>query len=165
MSKVNTVSAEFTRPNDTTAYASGDLVANNTNDSAVVPLTFTPAAELLNRGFAVRRVKLHKSGTGVTSAAFRVHLFSAEPTFTTAGDNGALSTVLQGSADWLGAFDIAAMFAFQDGAIGEGDAVDGGSVYVTPRSDLDLFAVVEARGAYGPAAGEVFTVTLEIEWL
>ena len=34
-------SQSFTRPGDTTPYASGDLVANSTTAGSVVPLTFT----------------------------------------------------------------------------------------------------------------------------
>jgi hypothetical protein len=40
---INTVSATFTRPSDTTAYASGDLVANSTTAGSVTPLTLTLA--------------------------------------------------------------------------------------------------------------------------
>jgi hypothetical protein len=36
----NIVSARFTRPSDTTAYASGDLVANSTTAGSVVPMSF-----------------------------------------------------------------------------------------------------------------------------
>src|SRR5689334_10112995 len=65
--------ASFTRPADTTAYASGDLVANNTSAGSVTPMTFA-AARAADKGFMVRRARMKKSTTGTTGAQFRLHL-------------------------------------------------------------------------------------------
>ena len=76
-------SASFTRPGDTTAYASGDLVANSTTAGSVVtpvvPVSRSrrvPSAEQLR----VDRIKLLKSTVTTTNASFRVHLYKAAPT-------------------------------------------------------------------------------------
>ena len=149
-------SASFTRPADTTAYASGDLVANSVTAGSVVPMQFT-ASRATGKGGMIRRIRLRKSGTGVTNASFRLHLYSAAPSTIANGDNGAWST--SGVADYIGALDVTMDRAFTDGAAGNGLPITGGEInYVADT----LFGLLEARGAYTPASGETFTVTLEL---
>jgi hypothetical protein len=76
----------FTRPADTTAYAAGDLVANSTVAGSVV-LDTVAVARNNDEAFTLLRCRLQKSGTTITNASFRVHVYSAAPTFTN-GDNG-----------------------------------------------------------------------------
>jgi hypothetical protein len=151
--------ANFTRPADTTAYASGDLVANSTTAGSVVAMTLGVARVSAGSGM-IRRCKLHKSGTGVTNSSFRVHLFKAAPSTVTNGDNGAF--LPSGVADYVGAFDVAIGRAFTDGAAGFGIPVDGFDASFKLASGQDLFALIEARGAYTPISSEVFTVTLDV---
>jgi hypothetical protein len=156
----------FTRPADTTAYASGDLVANSTTAASVVALVFTNAARVLGNGYRVKRCRIRKSdNANVANAAFRLHLFSATPTFATNGDNDAISGNTSGAASWLGSLDVTAMIALADDAVGQGIPVSGQEVVVKPSSSLHLYGILEARGAYTPVSEETFTVTLEIEWL
>jgi hypothetical protein len=68
-------SATFTRPADTNVYASGDLVANSTTAGSVAPMAFTIGRDALGKGGMVRRVRLRKSGTSITNASFRLHLY------------------------------------------------------------------------------------------
>lgn len=149
------ITESFTRPADTTAYASGDLVANSTTAASVVPLVFVGK---YNYTF-IKRVKLAKSGTGTTNALFRVHLFDSSPTTITNGDNGALST--SGVANYLGAFDVTMSKAFTDGACGIGIPLVGGEIEAYNYLNHNTYALIEARGAYTPASGEIFTLTLE----
>ncbi len=144
----------FVRPADTTAYASGDLVANSTTAGSVVAMDFA-VARSTGRGGMIRRVHLHKTDTGITNASFRVHLYSEAPAVTN-GDNGAwLSTK---SAAYLGSFDVTVDKAFSDGAAGIGVPNNGSEVNFL--SDT-VYALIEARGAYTPASGETFRVDLE----
>ena len=154
----NPASATFNRPADTTAYTIGDLVANNTVAGNVVAGSIVVGR---NVGCAVkvRRARLSKSGTGVTNAAFRVHLFRAAPV-SAAGDNAAFSTA--GAADYLGSIDIAAMQAFTDGAVGYGAASLDEQIDLAADKD-SLFFLIEARGAYAPGNAETFGLALEIE--
>lgn len=161
------VSASFTRPADTTAYASGDLVANNTTATSVTPLTFafpvdsTPGNQTAAADksiLLIKRVGLSKSGTNVTNATFRVHLFSQNPAATspvgiTNGDNGIFSIA---KAGYLGYVEFASMNAMKDGAAKHELADD----MMSPE-ETSLFGFIEARGAYTPASAEVFTVTVE----
>jgi hypothetical protein len=152
--------ASFTRPGDTTAYASGDLVANSTTAGSVVALTFA-APRIPGGGMRILAARLFKSGTGITSAAFRLHLLRATPTFN-AGDNAALN--ITGGASYLGALDITCDRAFADGAFGRGLPLVGSAMVVMAAADdASLYGFLEARGAYTPGNAEAFTLTLELD--
>lgn len=151
-------SANFTRPADTTAYASGDLVANSTTAGSVTVMTFT-----IGRGSSgaaasgmIRRARLRKTGTSTTNASFRLHLYRSAPTPSN-GDNGAWLT--NNAADYVGAIDITADKAFTDGAIGNGTPNTGSEINFTHQT---YYGLLEARAAYTPASAEVFTIELEV---
>lgn len=146
-------SANFTRPADVLAYASGDLVANSTTAGSVVPLSFTAGLNPTG-AIMIRRARLKKSGTGVANASFRLHVYKSSPTVTN-GDNGAwLST----ESDYVGSFDVTVDKAFSDAAKG----VSAGAEITAVPSNLTLYGLLEARAAYTPANAEVFTVELEL---
>lgn len=149
--------ANFTRPADTTAYASGDTVANSVTAGSVTPLTLT-AARVTAGAFMVHRLGLRKSGTSVTNAAFRVHLFKTSPT-SASGDNAALS--MTGVAGYVGYVDIVVDQAFTDGAMGFSSLAMSDTI-VSLASGTSLYALLEARAAYTPISAEVFTLTAEI---
>ena len=146
----NNVSAKFTRPSDTTAYASGDLVANSTTAGSVaaLALSVTPGA------LQIRRVRIVTSSTSVTNASFRVHLYTASPTAAN-GDNAAWST--SKVANYLGSVDVTVDKAFTDGAWG------GATTEINCSTAGTIYALIEARGAYTPTSAGTFTVTLETD--
>lgn len=147
------VSASFTRPADTTAYASGDLVANSTTAGSVVAMTLSNVG---NGPVAarVRRVRLHGDKADATNFNFRVHLFNVLAITCVNGDNGAFS--VNKSANYLGSVDVATGQLFTDGAL-------GAATCDIVSTSQNLYALLEARAAYTPASGEVFTLTLEVE--
>lgn len=149
-------SGNFTRPADTTAYASGDLVANSTTAASVAPITIT-AARSTGLGGMVRRVSLLKSTTSTTNASFRVHFYSATPGTPNAGDNGAWLT--PDKDIYLGSCDVTMDKAFSDGACGVGAPGAGSEINFT--SD-NLYCLIEARAAYTPGNAEVFTLVCEL---
>jgi hypothetical protein len=149
------LTASFTRPADTTAYASGDLVANSTTAGSVVPLSFTMNRVSLQGGM-IRRVRIRKTGTSITNASFRIHLYTAAP-IASNGDNGAFLT--DKAANYVGKLDVTCDQAFTDGASGNGTPVVGSEINY--RADT-YYALIEGRGAYTPVSGEVFTVELEV---
>lgn len=152
-------SGNFTRPADTTAYASGDLVANSTTAGSVTPVTIA-----VGRGASgsaatgmLRRARLRKSGTSVTNAQFRVHIYNTASITFANGDNAAWST--NAMSGYLGSLDVTVDRAFTDGAAGVGVPTIGSEVTFITQN---VYAVVEARAAYTPANAEVFTVELEV---
>jgi len=152
-------SANFTRPADTTAYASGDLVANSTTAGSVTAMSFTVARVAAGNGM-IRRARIRKSGTSTSGATFRLHLYNAAPSTITNGDNGAFST--SGVADYLGAIDVNVDRAFTDGAAGNGLPITGAEINFKLASGTTIVGLLEARGAYTPGNAEVFTVDLEV---
>lgn len=156
---IQRTTSTVTRPADTAQYASGDLIANSTTAANVTPLTFDGGLAL------VRKVVLTKDDDDTTSASFRLHLFSGDPTSTApaAGDNGALS--LNTDIDeYLGSFDFD-MSSSPDiyntaGNAAVGVPLNGTEVFLPTTSAV--YGLLEARGTYTPASGEVFTVALDI---
>ena len=55
-------SASFTRPADTTQYAVGDLVANNTTPGSVTPLSWTLQSSNIIGPCSIYRARLAKTG-------------------------------------------------------------------------------------------------------
>lgn len=156
--RVAVASGSVTRPADTTAYAAGDLVANSTAAGSVTPISFT-----VGRGSSgssatglIRRARLRKTGTSVTNAIFRLHLYSASPGVTN-GDNGAWLS--DNAANYIGAIDFLVDKAFSDGAAGNGVPLVGSELFFTGQT---VYGLIEARGAYTPASGEQFSIGLNV---
>jgi hypothetical protein len=163
----NVVSANFTRPSDTNAYAAGDLVANNTSAGSVVAMSWvvSPAYPRAS-GYSpvyISGVRLHASKATVTAASFRVHLYSASPTFTSSGDNGVFGTVVAtGNANWLASFDVTMVALHADGASGIAVPTEGVVVPQVPSGGT-VYGLIEALAAYTPSSAEVFTAELLLE--
>jgi len=152
------VEASFSRPADTTAYASGDLVANATIAGNVTPMPFVVGRTPNGSGATgmIRRARIRKTGTSITNASFRLHLYKSSPTPSN-GDNGAWLT--NKAADYVGAIDITLDRAFTDGAAGNGTPLIGSEINFVSQT---YYGLLEARGAYAPVSGETFTVDLEV---
>lgn len=157
MEILKSTSQTITRPADTTAYASGDLVANSTTAGSVTPFAFRVKK---GTGVKIWRVALAKSAASVTNAAFRVHLHSDSPTVAN-GDNGAISST---SSSYIGFVDIAApATAFSNTYVASGIYVNNSlaaPLFFTADTDGYVYGLLEARGAYTPASEETFSITL-----
>jgi len=155
-------SASFTRPNDTTAYAVGDLIANSTTAGSVTPMSFANVARVAAGAAAIIKARLTKTGTGIVGAAFRLHLYSASPTVTN-GDDGAF--LPNQAANYLGAFEFGTtnMRVHSDGVACNGVTQTGYPITVDLSSGTTIYGLVEAAGAYVRTAAETFTFTLEVE--
>jgi hypothetical protein len=155
-----TPSSSFTRPSDTTAYTSGDLVANSTTAGSVTPMSWVITANS-HGNVLIRRCRIQKSTNSTTNASFRLHLYLTSPTPTN-GDNGAWLTTVSG---YLGSLDVTIAKAFSDGggaALEAGVPTTGSEIIVAGGTDLTIYGLLEARGAYTPSSAEVFTTTLEV---
>lgn len=160
-----TASGTMTRPGDTTAYAFGDLVANSTTAASVTAIVITSAARGTDVAGRITGATLDKSGTGITNALFRAHIFGANPVASapTNGDNGAFAPANR--AGYFGYIDFTlTVFAFGDGVRACGTIGVGSYMNFTPLSGTaNLNALLECRGAYTPGNAEVFTLTLQVE--
>jgi hypothetical protein len=151
-------SNSFTRPANTTAYASGQLVANSVTAGSVVPLTWT-ASRVATGNFRVTRARMSLSSKSVTNTNFRLHLFN----LTTGVSNGdGASFVPSLAADEVCEMDITVALAGADVSMGYGASNQGVACDVALGSGSSLFGLIEARAAYTPASGETVLVVLEI---
>jgi hypothetical protein len=144
-------SASFTRPADTTAYASGDLVANSTTAGSVVAMTLLAS---VGPPVRVRRVRLLADKADATNFTFRVHLFDVLAITCANGDNGAFS--VNKAANYLGQVDVTAGQLFTDGAMGSATCD-----IISPSGTV--YALIEARAAYTPASASVITLRIEVD--
>jgi len=157
--------ATFTRPNDTTAYASGDLVANSTTAGSVVALSWGIPS---NAPGCIPAIRLSINTALLANATFRLHLFSATPTFVTGGDNSAFGIVVATGYDqFLAAYEGTLSTVTANGAAGLLVPLDGVILpYLRkPVATIQtlMYGLLEARAAYVPAAQSVFTATIILE--
>lgn len=155
------VSANFTRPSDTTAYASGDLVANSVTAASVTALSWTTTG---SRPFVIPAIRLQKTGTSLSNASFRLHLYTEAPTVSTTGDNAAYASDVNSNAKWVDSYSGTMAAGHNDGCvmICPPDSLILRPVYFGDATTL--YGLIEARAAYTPASAEVFTATLYLEF-
>ncbi len=91
--QVNNPSATFTRPANVTPYAVGNLVANSVTPGSVVPMAFTLGNAFGQGQLRLTRARLYKSGTDITNASFRIHVYEAPPVASN-GDGAAWLTTM-----------------------------------------------------------------------
>ncbi len=159
------VGAAFTRPTDTTQYTSGDLIANSTTNTSVVPLNFVNLTPTPNQPFAVIGARFKKSTTSLTTASVRLHLFHTLPV-PSVGDNAAFdSTGALGLATvdgYIGYIDATFDTSATAGASARGVPTSPGSASIIAVSPTGgLWGLLEARSAYTPGNAEVITVSVE----
>jgi hypothetical protein len=158
------ISANFTRPADTTAYAAGDLVANSTTAGSVVPLSFANVVRTAGDCVRIERVRIEKTSTTLTNASFRLHLFESSPT-PTVGDNGVFNSsgtlASNNVLTYAGTFPVTMVWAGSDGAMGIGTPTTGSGATISPTTGTTIYGFIEVTAAYTPASAEVFTVVLE----
>lgn len=153
------VGGSFTRLANTTAYVSGQLIANSATPGSVAPIACAVARKNAGTG-VITGVRLSKSGASLANAAFRVHLFKTSPT-TAVGDAGTFAGGVNGvTAIALGYVDVTMDQAYSDGA--KGFASSQAKAFDAGAGSQNIFALIEARAAYVPVSAEIFTVALEV---
>lgn len=158
-------SYNFTRPADTTTYTAGDLIANSVTPGSVVPLSWAFPSNAPNQ---IPAIRLTVNTALLANATFRLHLLNAIPTFVTGGDNSAISTVVATGYDkLLLAYEGTLSTVTADGASGLLVPLDGLVIPVrkvpTAAVQTLLYGFLEARAAYVPASGSVWTASLVLE--
>lgn len=153
------VTASFTRPADTTAYAANDIVANSTTAGSVTPMSFAAARANDETGHVTRAV-FHKSSNVATNGTFRLHLFNNAQAVAN-GDNGAFTpAALTG---YLGCLEGSIMQSGSAGSVAILTPVYGSAIPFAPASGTqNIFGLIEVRAAYVPVSAEVFTIKLEV---
>lgn len=149
--------ATITRPSDTTAYASGDLIANSTTAGSVTPFSFL-VADAGGCG-VIYSCRIDKSDATAAITSARMHFFTVSPLVAN-GDNGAFQPTLK--AGYLGSYDLAIDRKFSDGYVGFGVASTEKRPFKLATDVVTLYGLLEARAAYTPVSAEVFTAYVDI---
>lgn len=151
--KSSRVSASLSRPNDTTAYASGDAIS----DSTATPtyLTFSNVASVPGgSGYIVklRGMTDLKTFTGKV----RLHLFHTAPT--AVNDNAVYPLLWSNRANRIGQIDLSA-FSTEDSTSSTAAHSSNADIrlhYQCASGSRDLYALVESLSAVTPAANQNF---------
>lgn len=148
--------ASFTRPNDSIAYSSGDVISDSTTEPTAI--TFLNAGPDNGHVF-VDTMEMYCNSAAVPSGApgFRLHLYSETPT--PINDNTAYTLASGSRASYQGYIDIS---GFQD----LGDTIfttaTGLKTHVAVASgETSIYGILEIRGNCPSAANAVLTLTLK----
>ena len=155
------VSAEFTRPSDTTAYAVGDVVASST--SAAAPLQISGCARVNAGSGYIVGVELIADQKSITPA-FRVHVFNAAPT--QSNDNAAHRLLYADASKRVAEIVLSAMSTPSDTTNSTCSRIFDGNAripFVCAAGTTTLWFVFETLTAFTPANGGKFTLRLLID--
>lgn len=159
----NTACLVLTRPADTTAYSSGDLIASSTTaGSVVVPscvvARFAAGQNGPNSGIVTRFRLYTNVTTGWGAAVITINLWSTAPTYTN-GDNGAYA-VATGAAGYLGQVAVT-LTQFSDGAAGQGVWTVGNFGAIRTTAGQTIFWDMQVAATLTPISGQTFTLIPE----
>jgi hypothetical protein len=155
--KLVKVSATFTRPADTTAYAVGDSISNSTS----APLPFElDLAEYINGGgsLEVRKIAIVSSIKQATLPL--INVFLCPETFTATNDNAALDisdTIQENGGGWLNC-EVQNYTASNSRVAYVGIPMP----IVMPATSQKLYGALQAANAYTPGNAEKFTI---VAWI
>lgn len=153
------VSAAFTRPADTTAYAAQDAVADST--SAPTVRTFTAAARVNGGSGYIMKARL-MTDQSTNTARLRLHLYNAAPT--AINDNAPQTLLWANRAARVGVITFNALATEATGSTGAEtlDIVDR-LPFVCAGGDSNLYGLLETLDTFTPASGQNFYLELTID--
>lgn len=161
----------FTRPNDTTAYATGEVISDSTAVSKI--MFFSECARKGRGSGAINQVMLIDGASQATKLSADLFLFR-RPVDSYGVDNAAFTPTDEELGSLVAVVSLDGTTAAN---LKQGDATSGvgGNVVIvntslsipfecaaTPWGDDALFGVLVARNAYTPVASETFRVILSI---
>jgi hypothetical protein len=150
------ITAEFTRPADTTAYAINDVVGPHTTPAV---MTFTNVARLNGGSGFITNIKLTKSQTNSTNALFRLWIFNTAPA--AIADNAQFTGLYADRAKVVGYVDLVCATEGTGSDCATATAANINLGFVCTGASRTLYGVLEAKQAYAPAANsEAFSVEI-----
>jgi hypothetical protein len=156
--------ATITRPDDTTAYAAKDAIADSA--SAPTALTFTRLGRELNGEGYITGARI-ATNQAANVARFKLHLYRVAPT--AINDNAAFTLLWANRATRIGAVTFAACATEGTGsdmAVAQAYPSDGGGLvlpFKCASTDDDVYGLLETLDAFTPAALQVFYIELTVD--
>lgn len=156
VSEMATISANFTRPADTTAYAANDAVNNSTSSPTV--MTLTGAGRTTGMGGMIVGATLHVGDKNATAAEFHVWLFDTSPTMN--NDNAAFAPA---SGDLA---NVTGMLIFSPTNMSDATGMRIYQAINCPvpyrPSATGLYAAMQTRTAFTPISGCTFRLKAHV---
>lgn len=155
----NPSKASFTRPADTTAYTTGDLMANSTTAGSVTPLSWTGATIGGSGGDGIIAGIMLRKSSSTAVCTVRVHFFTASPTVAN-GDNGAFSLSSYDLDNKIGVAELTLNITTGNGYEGQANGLD---LQYSLASGDTIYALIEMLGAYTPVSGETINARVQFK--
>lgn len=158
------VRSTITRPANTTAYATGQLVANSTSAASVTPFTFS--LDGYAQPVKVSRFIMRSSNDTASNKNFELFLFGGASPVPTNGDGAAFAvTAANGMNNFAGVYGSTAAKVTGGGAVQYFYPMDSAATFVNgwleQHLTLPFYGLLVVRAAYAPANAETFTITAE----
>lgn len=157
--------ATLTRPANTTAYAAGDSISDNSTAGSVTALSIT-VADVADQPVAINEIVLATTDTGLAAGVpVEVELFNSDPTASSgvgAGDNAAYS---QKQAGWVGRFQ-GTFNAFSDGGRAVCVPADGQGVLLTKpvSGGTTIWYQIKTLGGFTPSSNSTTIIPTVKGW-
>lgn len=156
--KIEMAQASVTRPNDTTAYAAGDGIADATTTATSAGYFSLDFGHRQGGGLTLLDFTLHKSTHNVTLATFWLLLFDTVPALTGFDDNAQLAITDAEMLTCQGAIIFPAA-SWVNVVLGDIQTVSQSVAFVPTSSAKIVYGILVAGDGYTPTAQEVFSVT------
>lgn len=152
--KLITLTAEITRPSNTTAYASNKVVSDGTLTTLSVTNPSGSGGGVLTGGasYQVKSVALYANSSGTTNASFDVYLYSSGVTAFSDQANHTLS--YNDKNVRIGKTSLT--FYTGDTNSASAEAVNTDVDHVFKATGSNLYAIIVATAAYTPTSAEKF---------
>lgn len=148
------VSANFTRPADTTQYAIGDAISNSTSAPVVFQLDLSSVGAVNGQSVEIRKIAVISSAKQSTLPLVNIYLSSA--TFTATNDNSALDiddTTMEAGGAWFTCDEQ--NYTASNSRVAKSNS---NCPMVLAAADNKLYGILQAANAYTPVSGEKFTI-------
>lgn len=156
------VSANFTRPNDTTAYAIGDVVSNSTSTPGLLEF---PNLTRVNGGSAYITLARIATDQKSNPSAYRIHLYN-DNNITLTGDNVPRVELYADNSKKNTSFVLGPMTTPANTTNSTISAAEDNNLRVFVKSGAStrsIWAQVETLTANTPAANQNFTITFGVD--
>lgn len=142
----------FTRPANTTTYASEDVVNDGTNN-----ITFTPSTDIQDgQSLVVKSARLTTNSTTTTNGSFRLYL--TDSTQTAIADNSQQTLLYTNKDKRVGYVDLTLSTGGTGSDCAEAFATDVNIPFKSVATDF--YGYLVAKAAYVPASEQQFYIEL-----
>lgn len=154
---ITIVTQEFTRPSDTIAYSTKDVISNSTTS----PSAKIFSSVVLNSGDGGEIIKARiLTDSNAMTPRLRLNLFNAAPT--QINDNAQRTILYANRASFIGYIDLPAMFTEGTGSDSSRALIDSISHAFKTSGSSNIWFEVETLDAFTPISAQKFFIELTI---